>query len=333
MKIAVISPITFVPRLQSIAPEFENIEFTYLTYHQYQEIPKFMETEQDHFDAFLFSGLLSYHAAKKFFRKDMICTVLPRYEGEILAALLKVSSLGYDMEKVSFDTYPLELIAEAYQEIGITKKTSELISMKESYDDYRYNELIYHFHRESYCSGKAQICITTHNEVVSLLSADGIPCLKSERTFDTIRISIRNLQMKYLEMQDTQKNIAVLGIQTYMENEYNTTANNEYQYITDRLHVMEQVYLTAQTLQAAVVEGPHDAVYLFTTREILERETKILQNSVLRSSFTTKSLSGFPWESALAPLCLKPNRMQFWVWNAPESIHCRLYFWCMGKTG
>ncbi len=274
MKIAVISPITFVPRLQSIAPEFENIEFTYLTYHQYQEIPKFMETEQDHFDAFLFSGLLSYHAAKKFFRKDMICTVLPRYEGEILAALLKVSSLGYDMEKVSFDTYPLELIAEAYQEIGITKKTSELISMKESYDDYRYNELIYHFHRESYCSGKAQICVTTHNEVVSLLSADGIPCLKSERTFDTIRISIRNLQMKYLEMQDTQKNIAVLGIQTYMENEYNTTANNEYQYITDRLHVMEQVYLTAQTLQAAVVEGPHDAVYLFTTREILERETK-----------------------------------------------------------
>lgn len=274
MKIAVISPTTFVPRLQSIAPEFETIEFTYLTYRKYEEIPQFMQTEQGHFDAFLFSGLLSYHAAKRFFRKDMICTVLPRYEGEILAALLKVSALGYDMEKVSFDTYPLELIAEAYQEIGILKKPSDLISMKESYDDYHYNEMIYHFHREAYHSGRVQICITTHNEVFSLLSEEKIPCLKSERTFDTIRISIRNLQMKYLEMHDTQKNIAVLGIQTHMENEYNTTANNEYQYITDRLHVMEQVYLTAQTLQAAVVEGLHDAVYLFTTREILERETK-----------------------------------------------------------
>ena len=66
MKIAVISPITFVPRLQNIAPEFENIEFTYLTYHQYQEIPKFMETEQDHFDAFLFPAFCPTMRRKNF---------------------------------------------------------------------------------------------------------------------------------------------------------------------------------------------------------------------------------------------------------------------------
>lgn len=278
MKVAIISPQTFVSRFQNISSEFENMDFTYLTYHEYSEIEDIILKEQDHFDAFLFSGLLSYHAAKKHFRKDLICTVLPRYEGEILAALLKISTMGYDINRVSFDTYPLEVISEAYGEIGVKKDLHELISMKESYDDYRYNEMIYQFHKEAFRSKRADICVTTHNEVSTLLTEDGIPNLKSERTYDTIRISIRNLQMKYWDALHNEKNIAVLSIQTFTGNAYNATANNEYQYITDRLHIMEQVYLTAQTLQAAVVEGTHDIIYLFTTRAVLERETKNFTN-------------------------------------------------------
>lgn len=274
MKIAVISPETFVPRMQNIAPEFETIVFTYLTYHKYEEIEEIIVKARYHYDAFLFSGLLSYHAAKKYFHKNLICTVLPRYEGEILSALLKVSTMGHDINRVSFDTYLPESIAEAYREIGIPKKVPDLISMKGSYDDYHYNEMIYYFHKAAYDSGRTDICVTTHNEVASLLTEDGIPNIKSERTYDTIRLSIRNLQMKYLDMQKNQKHLAVIGIQTRMDSDYNTIANNEHQYITDRLRIMEQAYLTAQTLQAAVVEGLHDTIYLFTTREILERETK-----------------------------------------------------------
>lgn len=51
MKIAVISPETFVPRIQSIAPEFETIDFTYLTYHAYEEIEEIMQAERYHYDA------------------------------------------------------------------------------------------------------------------------------------------------------------------------------------------------------------------------------------------------------------------------------------------
>lgn len=274
MKIAVISPGTFCPKLKKIEEEFSSIEFIYLTYEAYEDVADIVKQEQAKFDGLLFSGLISYYIAKEYLTGEILYEILPRFEGEVMAALLQAGIQGYDIQRVSFDTYSRALIKEAYWEVGIDKPEEEIIGMREAYDDYQSNQMIYQFHRQSVAAGKADICVTTHNEVFELLKKEGIPCIKSERTFDTIRSSVRRLQMRYMEKYSVPKEIAVLCLQIYLKEMDANNTYTEYQHTLDKMRVMEQIYLFAQRVQGAVVEGNNGNVYLFTTKKMMTEVTK-----------------------------------------------------------
>lgn len=274
MKVAVIGPETFRSKLKKIEAEFDSIEFSYLIYDDYEEVAEIVQSGIKKYDGLLFSGLISYYIAKEYMEEEILFEIPARYEGEVMAALLQANFRGYDMERVSFDTYSRTLIKDAYCEIGIDKTEDEIIGMKEAYDNYQSNQMIYLFHKMAVESGKADICVTTHNGVLELLEADGIPCVKSERTFDTIRATIRRLEMRYVENHSNPKEIAVLCVNARMDeiNEGNTYA--EYQHIQDKMKIIEQIYLFAQRVQGAVIEGTNGDTYIFTTKQMVVDMTR-----------------------------------------------------------
>ena len=274
MKAAVICPKTFVPKMEQLIPEFDSIDFEFLLYEEYEEVADIVQKSKQRFDCLLFSGLISYYIAKDYLDSDTLYEILPRYEGEVMSVLLKSSLMGYDIERVSFDTYSRKTVQEALREVGICKELDEIAGMKEAYDDYQSNQMIYNFHKSAYGERRVDVCVTTHNEVARLLQKDGIPCIKSERTFETVRTAVRRLEQRYLDVHETAKDIAVVCLQIPEEESAGKLANYEYQHLLDRMKVMEQIYLFAQQIEAAVVEGINRKVYLFTTKRVLVEVTK-----------------------------------------------------------
>lgn len=288
MKTAVICPKTFVPKMEHLIPEFDSIDFEFLLYEEYEEVAGIVKSRQKSFDGLLFSGLISYYIAKDYLDADTLYEILPRYEGEVTSVLLKISLMGYDIKRVSFDTYPRTTIQEALREVGIFMELDDVVGMKEAYDDYQSNRMIYHFHKNAVSDKRADICVTTHNEVARLLKNDGIPCVKSERTFETVRSAVRRLELRYLDAHNTPKDIAVLCFQMPEEESLGRLTNYEYQYLVDRMKVMEQIYLFAQQIEAAVVEGSNRNVYLFTTKKVLVEVTKNYTNLMFLEQLRNK---------------------------------------------
>lgn len=288
MKTAVICPKTFVPKMEQLIPEFDSIQFEFLLYEEYEDVAEIVKSRQKQYGGLLFSGLISYYIAKDYLDSDTLYEILPRYEGEVMSVLLKVSMMGYDIQRVSFDTYSRKTVQEALREVGIFKDVEDIIGMKEAYDDYQSNHMIYHFHKNAYMEKRADVCVTTHNEVARLLWKDGIPCIKSERTYETVRQAVRRLEQRYLDVHNTPKDIAVLCLQMPEEESPGRLTNSEYQYLVDRMKVMEQVYLFAQQIEAAVVEGSNRNVYLFTTKKVLVEVTKHYTNLLFLEQLKNK---------------------------------------------
>lgn len=272
MKIAVICPDTFIPKFQKIVADFPSVQFDYLIYKAYPECDELIK-KQKNYDGILFSGLISYLIAKENLDESCLYEILPRYEGEVIAALLQVKQMGYSIERVSFDTYSRQMVKEALLEVGLTKSEEEIVGMKEIFDDYQSNQKIYCFHKNAVERGQADICVTTHNEVARLLKADGIPCIKSERTLDTIRMSVRRLEQRHMEREDRVKDLAVICIER-KSYDGELHENYEYQEIMDKIRIMERIYFFARKLDGAVVEGGNGQIFIFTGKEILVDVTK-----------------------------------------------------------
>lgn len=288
MKTAVICPKTFVPKMEYLIPEFDSIQFEFLLYEEYEDVAEIVRSRQKQYDGLLFSGLISYYIAKDCLDADTIYEILPRYEGEVMSVLLKISMMGHDIRRVSFDTYSRKTVQEALREVGVFMELDEIVGMREAYDDYQSNHMIYHFHKNAILDKRAEVCVTTHNEVARLLEKDGIPCIKSERTCETVRSAVRRLEQRYMDIHNTPKDIAVLCLQMPEEESLGRLSNYEYQYLVDRMKVMEQVYLFAQQIEAAVVEGSNRNVYLFTTKKVLVEVTKHYTNLLFLEQLKNK---------------------------------------------
>lgn len=291
MKIAVICPKTFVPKMEYLIPEFDSIQFEFLLYEEYEEVADIVKNRQKQYEGLLFSGLISYYIGKDYLDSDTLYEILPRYEGEVMSVLLKASLMKYDIERVSFDTYSRKLVQEALREAGIFKNLDDIVGMKEAYDDYQSNQMIYHFHKNAFIEKRVDVCVTTHNEVARLLREDGIPCIKSERTYETVRSAIYRLEHRYLDKYNTPKDIAVLCLQIPEKENIVKLSNYEYQYLVDRMKIMEQIYLFAQQIEAAVVEGSSRIVYLFTTKKVLKEVTKDYTNLLFLDQLKNKIFS------------------------------------------
>lgn len=67
---------------------------------------------------------------------------------------------GYNILKLSFDSYSSYFLYEAYNEIGISQDRLKVILADYKPLDKHYLDYIYLFHRENYNTKKVERCIT-----------------------------------------------------------------------------------------------------------------------------------------------------------------------------
>ena len=110
MRMAVVLPKTqveiYYQRFTTVFEnEFAEIETEYIFYKDYKEAPGLIKDRQRDFDAIIFDGSASYFYTESQLKQETIWLYLPREGSAIYRALLLAYRRGWDITRLSFDTY------------------------------------------------------------------------------------------------------------------------------------------------------------------------------------------------------------------------------------
>lgn len=292
MKIGIVGPLEIVTKIEALLKvEFKEIIYERIIYNLYTETPNLIRIVQDKLDAILFAGYIPYELAKSSTVPIIPWESVPRHGGCILRALLEAKLAGYNIFNLSLDSYSYYYLYEAYEEIGITTEKLNLYLAEDKPLDEHYLDYIYLFHKENFEYKKVSCCFTGILSIYNKLCNDNIPCLCVTPTRNIIRESIARLQLKHMLQISSQSQIVSICISIDSPNEYSILTDNEYRYSLSKIKVLEQIYMFAEKIQAAVIDLNQGYYILFCTKKILEVETGNYQHIDLLDSICSNTMS------------------------------------------
>lgn len=293
MKVGIVGPAGLVDKInRTIKAEFPDIVPVNCIYKVYTETPTIIKYQQPHLEALLFAGTTPFLLAKKTVNPTIPWECVPRNGSSLLRVLLEaVLVKKLDIDKVSFDTYNIQALYEACEEIGISKEKIRYYLAEQTLEDPDYLDRVLAFHLDNFRRNNVTCCMTALESVFEKLSAHNVPCLMIEPTANIIRETLKKLILSYTVQLSKQSQIVALCVQVDDPNEYSLLNDDEYQSVIDKMKISKQVYLFAQKIQAAVIEvGPKEYL-LFSTRQSLESETSGLETISLLEDIKSHSSS------------------------------------------
>jgi len=291
MRIGLVGPHEIVIKMENILKsEFKEISYVSIIYNLYTETIYSLNTLQNDVDAILFAGYVPYEYAKSSIVPIIPWECVPRHGGCILRVLLEALISGYDIYNLSFDSYNFYYLNEAYEEIGITSELNIYLAEDNPLDEH-YLDYVYLFHKENYEYKKVSCCITGILSIYNKLCNDNIPCLCVTPTSNIIRESVKRLQLKHLLHISSQSQIVSICISIDSPHEYSVLIDNEYKNSLSRIKVLEQIYMFAEKIQAAVIDLNQGYYILFCTKKIIEMETRNYQHIDLLDAIYSNTIS------------------------------------------
>jgi len=297
MRLGVIGPAKSIDRIQEVVDEsFRYIELIRLDYDIYKEGPDMARKYQREMDGLLFTGTTPFVLASKLVEQKIPWEHIPRHGSSLLTVLLQASVLnGYDISNISFDCYDSNLLYEAYEEIGFDKDKINIYIAEEKILRHDYLDYLFEFHKENYCNGNVSCCFTGLVNVNKRLLNEKIPVFRIKPTSNIIREAITKLKLKHLAHINQSNQIIVLAVEVDSPGEQSIINKDEYQVALKNMRVTEQIYLFAKRIQAAVIEIGFGSYLLFSTKSIVESETKNLRkidllNMINKSTSSTVSI-------------------------------------------
>jgi len=278
MRLGIIGPRESIQNIRKlIEKHFAHIHISGLEYEKYYEASDLAKKHQRELDALLFTGPVPYRYASKLVSPVIPWEYIPGHGSTLLTTLIKAIFAGYDIKNISFDSYG-EILFETYEEIGIPKEELNIYVADNKIMQPNFLEYLYNYHKTNYLNGSVSCCITGLSYIYNNLCRENIPCLKILHTANIVRETVTKLRLKHLAHTTHGYQIVVLAVKIDEPEENSLLYQNEYQQTLNKIKVAEQVYLFAQKIQAAVIEVNLGSYLLFSTKSMLENETKNLQH-------------------------------------------------------
>jgi hypothetical protein len=279
MKIAFVAPQgPLCSKFRSVAEsDFSHLDVEYLIYETFDEVPKIVGDRQEEFDAVLFSGHVAMTYANAYQQRKTLWVQLPRAGGTVLCAFLSAVRMGWDITRLSFDSYDEALLLEIYKELDYEVK-SPLLVFKGNMLDSLYSENALNFHRNNLRTQKATGCLTALNRVHLRLNEERLPNLFLSTTRDVIREQLNFVQQFYRARKEAEGRIIVLWVTIDFPSDYSIMQETDDLFMLERMKIAQQIYRYASHLQAAVLEMSLRDYLLFSTKEIIEMETDYYQS-------------------------------------------------------
>lgn len=271
--------------------ELELTEIEMTTSREIERVSQYLKVLENEVDGVVFTGKIPYKLINSAMFSHTPWVYIDQNYSQLQRTLLEgILHYNYDLTKVSIDSYDEDVVYNAYKEIQLEKEVLDLcISTHDIYHP-EFLESLTAFHEENIKNGNSDFCLTGISSVYETLSQKSVPCLWLRPTVDTTRNTIERLKLKQASRISSEREIVVISVEPDIPDEYALVNENEYQIRLERNQMAELVTLFAQKIQAAVVESGSRGYLLFSTKNILESETKGLKEMPLLNIIDRKDI-------------------------------------------
>ena len=283
MRMGIILPKTqseiYYQRFQAVfSRDFQEVEVEYLFYGDYKESPDLLRHRQKDFDAVIIAGSASYFFTESNLRQETAWLYLPREGSAIYRALLLALRRGWDITRLSFDSYEYDMLLEVYRELGYSEDKLRIHCYKGNLRNPDYNQLVMNFHRDCLASGQVSGCITRLSMVANLMEEQQVPYVFAYPTIDTIREQISFAQKLVMAMENGWGQFSVLAIHIDLPPDYTFLVSSDYSIAADRLQIANHIYRYANLIRGTALEqGVRDYI-IISTMDFVESQTNFYKN-------------------------------------------------------
>ncbi|WP_455542352.1 hypothetical protein, partial [Intestinibacter sp.] len=292
MKVALLAPIFIAEVTEKIVHEqISYVDLTTYIFDDFTGIVDIVKEIQPNYDGIIFAGILSYYFVKDIVKEETIWEYFPLHESCVLNVLFQAQHFNGNINSISIDTYSMSNIKEIYDMTGIT---FDDIPVKLFDLDLKnletFNERALEFHKKNLEDDKNICIITALSKVHDILNSENIINYMARPTENVIKDTFQKLFLRYTAKKNKNSQVVSISIQIDLPSEYSLISKNEYYYIKEKNKLSELIYEFAQKIEAAVVEVSFNTFLMFTTKEILERETNNFKNISILDYISENSL-------------------------------------------
>lgn len=261
--------------VQTYYKDIQLIEVEFNSSEDVDRVSGYLKVIESEVDGVIFTGKIPYNLLNATMVSHTPWVYIDQNYSQLQRTLLEgVVHHGYDITKASIDSFSLEVVFNAYKEIQLYNEDLDLKVSNHDIFDPHFLDKLKNFHIENIRNHKSYFCLTGITSIYEALSAEGIPCLWLRPTVDTIKNTIESLKLRKKSQISAEREIVVLSVEPDLPDEYALVNENEYQLRLQKNKLAELVTLFAQKIQGAVVETGNRGYLIFSTRNILESETK-----------------------------------------------------------
>lgn len=245
---------------------------------------KYLKEHEDDIDGVLFTGKIPYDIMNHAMHSHNPWTYIEHNRSQLQRTLLELSfEKNYDFLNISIDSLDESTVNNAYKEIGIDKSRLRAFFSEMTIFQATFLDDLLTFHIKNYKENGVSFCITGVSKIYESLQKEKIPSVLLVPTEDTLKQTIHLLKQKMGSGSRNDSQIIVIAVEIDLKSEYTLTNENEYQMMLEKTKVTEEIYRFAQRIQAAVIEEGSRNYLLFTTKRLIEFETKNMQQISLLS--------------------------------------------------
>jgi len=292
-RIGIVGHTDNITRIQQVIDKsFPNIDGYPIQTNEMSHIQTTVNYLKEHindFDGIIFTGKILYDIMNHCMHSQNPWVYIENDESQLQRILLKASLKHHmDITKISIDSYTEDAIRSIFEDFGLSYgQYSAHVSKLDIFSETLIDDL-YEFHRNNYLSNPGVISITGISTVYSLLQGQNIPSLLLTPNENAIKNKLYDLLEKIRLENMSISQIVVISIEIDVNNEYDLISKNEYSIMLEKSKITEEVYKFTQRIQAAVIESEKNYL-LFTTKQIVEFETKNLAELSILSSIKDKT--------------------------------------------
>ena len=292
-RIGIVGHTDNIQRIQRVIDKsFPNIDGYAIKTNEMSHIQTTVTYLKEHindFDGIIFTGKILYDIMNHNMHSQNPWVYIENDESQLQRILLEASLKHHmDITQISIDSYSEDTVISIYEDFGLSYgQYSAYVSKLDIFSETLIDDL-FRFHKNNYLVHPSLISITGISSVYGMLQVHQIPSLLLTPNENSIKNRLYDLLEKIKLENLSISQIVVISIEIDVTNEYDLISENEYSIMLQKSKITEEVYKFTQRIQAAVIETEKNYL-LFTTKQIVEYETKNLGELSILSSIKNKS--------------------------------------------
>lgn len=273
MKIVFVVSENFLPLIQkAVDGLWPGIQAEYLLYSDYKECPGLIRGRQTQWDGIIFAGKAPCFYCEKYLRPEVPWTYFPGESGTLMRALLVASGQGWDLTRLSMDSYDLDMIAGSYEDIGLDAGAVRDLLYLGDVTDMSHNARAINFHLHNLEANKATACVTRLYTVWRELKRERVPVVFAGPTQSSIHEQISFLRRLHDLQSAGASRFTVFLISIDYPAEYTLSLIGEYQCAAERLRLGARIYRYAESVGATALEISSREYIIFSEQPHIQWE-------------------------------------------------------------